>query len=65
MQNITGLQVALVGLVGMVLRHFRVVLPENELMAFIVGAMTLGGIVWTWIGRYRKGEISFGGFKRG
>jgi len=64
MKNISALQVVLVGVIGMVLRHYRILLPEDELTAFVIGATALTGIVWAWIERYRKGELSLGGFKR-
>src|SRR3990167_4278158 len=63
--SISPVQVALVGVFGMVLRHFRIVIPESELSAFIVGAIALGGLVWQWYQGWKAGTLNaFGGVRK-
>ena len=60
----SGNIVVFVGIVGMILRHYRIVIPEDEITALIVGATALVGLVVSWIGRYRKGDLTLGGFRK-
>lgn len=68
MENYSSTQsahiVVFIGIVGMILRHFRIVVPEGELTAFVVGAIALGGLIWSWIERWKKGDLTLGGFRR-
>ena len=68
MQNYSNTQAAhiavFVGILGMILRHFRIIVPESELTAFTVGLIALGGLIWAWWERYKKGDLTLGGFRR-
>ena len=60
-----GNLVALAGVILMVLRHYRVeFVTENELVAVLTGIFAIGGIVTSWIGRFRAGGITIGGFRK-
>ena len=62
--NISGLQIAVVGIVLTTLRHYRIVLPETEVTAVIAGLFTVGGIVWEWYRGFKNGTNSLGGFRK-
>ena len=62
--NISGLQIALVGIVLTILRHYRIVLPETEVTAVIAGLFTAGGILWEWYKGFKNGTNTLGGFKK-
>jgi hypothetical protein len=55
---------ALVGLLAMILKYFHINISEDEVQAVIGGIMTLSGIIISWIGRYRQGDIKLSGFKK-
>jgi len=53
-------------LVGLVLMLFGIKVEEGALAGFaeVVGALiTAGAILASWIDRYRKGDLSLGGFR--
>ena len=61
--NISGLQVALVGIIMVTLRHYRIVLPEDEIVAVLAGLFSVGGILWEWYKGFKDGRNTLGGFK--
>lgn len=68
MQNYSNTQAAhiavFIGIIGMILRHFRIVIPEGELTAFVMGAIALGGLGWSWYERWSRGDLTIGGWRR-
>lgn len=54
----------LVGFIGLILNHFGVNIANDELMLLVSSAMTFGGIVLNWIHRYKKGDLTLGGFRK-
>jgi len=58
MTNVSGLQIALVGVVMMVARHYRLPLAESEVVAVIAGLISVGGIVWEWYRGWKSGSLT-------
>lgn len=56
--NITGYQAALVGVIMMILRHFRIGISENEIIAVLSGLIAVGGIVWEWYRGWKNGTLT-------
>ena len=59
-----GNLVAVAGLTSMVLHHYRIDIAEDEIVAVLGGIITAIGIIVSWIGRYRKGDLTLGGFRK-
>lgn len=64
MKNISPIQVAVVGIIMMILRHYRIAIPENEIIAVLAGLMAIGGIMFEWYKGFSSGRLSLGGFKK-
>jgi hypothetical protein len=60
----TGNLVALAGLLATVLNYFNVNITSDELQALIGAAAILVGVVTSWVGRYKKGDLTIGGFRK-
>lgn len=56
--------VALAGIVVLIASKLGVELGEGEVQTFIGAAVALYGVVANWIHRYRKGDVTLGGFTR-
>ena len=54
--------VALAGLIIMILRHYRVEIAENEVVAVLGAFSVLGAVLYDWYNKYRSGTITLGGF---
>lgn len=55
---------AIVGVLVLILNHFNINIGSEELMALIGAILSVGGIVMNWIHRYKKGDLTLGGFKK-
>lgn len=55
---------SLAGVIVMILSFFHVKIGTEELTAFLGAAMTLYGIAANWYHRYKKGDITLGGFRK-
>lgn len=55
---------AIAGFVAMILHHYRINIAETEIVALLGGAVTAIGIIVSWVGRYRKGDLTMGGFRK-
>jgi cell division protein FtsX len=55
---------ALVGVVMFLLNHFGIAIPEDELLAVVTGIASVVGILISWIGRYRKGDLTIAGTRK-
>ena len=64
MKSVSPVQVALVGVVMMILRHYRVGLAESEVVAVISGIMAVGAIIWQWYQGWKDGSLNALGGKR-
>ena len=54
----------LVGVVGFILNYFKIEVGPEDITMIISSLLTVGGIVYNWIHRYNKGDITLGGFKK-
>lgn len=50
-----------VGIIVLILNHFKVNIGSDELTAVIGGILSAGGVIMNWIHRYKKGDITLGG----
>lgn len=55
---------ALAGMVVIVLNYFGVEVPAESIVVIMAGAVTLFGIVKAIIHRYKKGDVTIGGFRK-
>ena len=54
----------LAGLIVIVLSKFNVVISTEE-VTFAIGALlTLGSTAWNYWNRYKKGDLTLGGFRK-
>ena len=56
--------VALVGFIMLVLRHYQIGITDNELTALLGGAITIGGVIWNWVNRYKSGDLFLSGRRK-
>jgi hypothetical protein len=59
----SGNMIALVAFLGLVLSKYGVNVSAADLTTIIAGLAVLGGIVTSFVGRYRHGDISLLGVK--
>ena len=59
-----GNLIALAGVIGTILNYFGIGIATPEIEAFISAIVILIGLVTSWIGRYRKGDLSIAGFRK-
>jgi len=49
-----------VGLIVMVLQHFNINIATDEVTQIVIAV----GVVISWFGRYRQGDIKLSGFRK-
>lgn len=55
---------AVVGVLVLILNQFKINIGSEELTAVIGGIIAVGGVLMNWIHRYKKGDLTLGGFKK-
>lgn len=55
---------ALAGTLGLVLHALNVNIAPAEIEALISSIIAVGGILISWYGRYRTGDLTLGGFRK-
>lgn len=55
---------AFVGVLMLVLKHYNVTIDESTVFTIIAGLVALGGVMTSWLGRYRQGDVTVGGWKK-
>lgn len=60
----TGNIAALAGLVTLIANHFGWRIVSAEVESLIGAAIVLVGIITSWIGRTRVGDLTAGGFRK-
>ncbi len=55
---------SIVGVVVLILNHFKINIGSDEIMTLVGGALAIGGVLMNWIHRYQKGDLTLGGFKK-
>ena len=56
--------VALAGFLVIVLNHFKINITTEEIQAFLGAGLILGGLIWSWVSRYRKGNLTLVGKRK-
>ncbi|MGA9769045.1 MAG: hypothetical protein WBV94_08395 [Blastocatellia bacterium] len=56
--------ISFVGVVVLVLNHFKINITQDEVQAFLGAAITLVGIIVSFVNRYKKGDITLSGIKK-
>jgi hypothetical protein len=54
---------SLVGLLGLILPHFHILVSQSDLQTGLSAAFVLGGIIVALYQRYKKGGVTVLGFK--
>ena len=53
------------GFIVLVLRHYRIeFISESEIIAVLGGLVVVGGVIASWYGRFRRGDLTIGGFRK-
>lgn len=55
---------SIIGIIVLVLNHFKVNIGSEELTMLVGGIMSAGGVILNWIHRYKKGDLTLGGFRK-
>lgn len=55
---------ALAGVIGLIFNLFKIDIDQSELVEVLSAIVSVTGIIISWVGRYRQGDISLGGFKK-
>jgi hypothetical protein len=55
---------AIIGVIVMILNHFKINIGSEELTALIGAGITIFSIVANFINRYKKGDLTLGGFRK-
>jgi len=55
---------AIVGVIVLILNHFKINIGSDEIMTLIGGAMAIGGVLTNFWHRYQKGDITFAGVRK-
>lgn len=55
---------SIIGVIVLILQHFKINIGSEELTALIGGALAVGGVIANWWHRYQKGDLTLGGFKK-
>ena len=58
--NIAGL----VGVIVLILQHFKINIGSDDLSTLIGAALTIGAIIRSWIQRHKQGDLTLGGFRK-
>ena len=68
MQNYSTTQtsniVALSGFLVILLNYFNINITTEELQAALGAGLILGGLIWNWINRYKKGDLTITGVRK-
>lgn len=53
-----------VGLIVLILNHFHVNIGSDEISAVIGAGIAIVGVIVSWVNRYKKGDLTAGGFRK-
>ena len=59
-----GNLLALAGFIVMIARHYRFEIAESEVVAVLGGIVAVAGVLTSWYGRFRRGDLTVGGFRK-
>lgn len=55
---------SIVGVIVLILNHFKINIGSEEITAVIGGTLAVVGVLMNWYHRYSKGDLTLGGFKK-
>lgn len=55
---------SIIGIIVLVLNHFKVNIGSEEITMLVGGLMSAGGVILNWVHRYKKGDLTLGGFRK-
>lgn len=55
---------ALIGVIVLLLKIFQINIAEEEIQVLIGGILAIAGVITSWIGRARKGDLTKLGFRK-
>lgn len=55
---------SIIGLIMLVLNLFKINIAQDEVEKVISAVIILVGVITSWIGRYRHGDLKLSGFKK-
>lgn len=55
---------SIVGVIVLVLNHFNIDIGTEELSTLAGAGLAIFGVISNWIHRYKKGDITVGGFRK-
>ena len=55
---------SIVGVIVLILNHFKINIGSEELTTLIGGGLAVFGIIANFWHRYQKGDLTLGGFKK-
>lgn len=56
--------VAIAGVIGMVLSRFHISIGSDEIQLLLAATVSVFGIIANWVQRYKKGDLTLGGFRK-
>ena len=54
----------ILGMVMLLLKYFQINIAEEEIQTLIGGVLAVVGVIVSWFGRYRKGDLTKLGFRK-
>lgn len=60
----TGNYIAIAGVISAILAQLGVVIPEDQIAVIIAGIVALIGVITSFYGRYRMGDIKLSGSRK-
>jgi len=55
---------AIVGVIVLILNHFKINIGSDEIMSLIGGTLAVVGIISNWYHRYKKGDLTVAGIRK-
>ena len=60
----SGNLTVIIGMIMLILKYFQINIAEEEIQILIGGVLAVAGVVVSWVGRWRVGDLSLGGFRK-
>ena len=49
---------------GLILSYFKINIGNEEITQIFTAILVVGGIVYSWIKRYKRGDLKLSGFRK-
>lgn len=60
----SGNLATILGMIMLVLKFYNINIAQEELQTVIGGLLSIAGVIVSWIGRYRVGDLTKLGFRK-